>query len=97
MATVKLTDLARQDLERIFEFIARKDPMRALAAIESIEDAVQVLGRHPLIGRPAEEGRRELVISRGRNAYMALYRWFEVEDMVLVLAIRSAREAGYAG
>jgi plasmid stabilization system protein ParE len=96
MATVKLTERAHEDLERIFEFVARNDPKRALATIESIEDAVQVLTRHPLIGRPVEDGRRELVISRGRNSFVALYRWFEAEEMALVLAIRSAREAGYA-
>jgi plasmid stabilization system protein ParE len=96
MATLKLTERAHGDLERIFEFVARTNPNRALATIESIEDAVQVLVRHPLIGRPAEEGRRELVICRGRNAHVALYRWFEAEELVLVLAIRSAREAGYS-
>jgi plasmid stabilization system protein ParE len=96
MATLKLTEQAHNDLERIFEFVARNDPRRALATIESIEDGIEVLERHPLIGRRVEEGRRELVISRGRNTYVALYRWFEVEDLVLVLAIRSAREAGYS-
>jgi plasmid stabilization system protein ParE len=96
MASVKLTDRATVDLERIFEFVARTDPQRALATVEDIEDALQVLTRHPLIGRRVEEGRRELVISRGRNAYIALYRWFEAEELALVLAICSAREAGYA-
>jgi len=93
MASVKLTDRAKSNLERIYEFVARTDPKRALAAVE---DALQVLTRHPFIGRPAEEGRRELVISRGRHTYVALYRWFEAEELALVLAIRSAREAGYA-
>ena len=96
MASVKLTDRARRNLELIFEFAARTDPRRALATIESIEDALQVLARHPLIGRRVEEGRRELVISRGRNTYVALYRWFDAEQLALVLAIKSAREAGYA-
>jgi plasmid stabilization system protein ParE len=96
MASVKLTERAAADLERIFEFVARADPQRALATVEDIEDALQVLMRHPMIGRRVEEGRRELVISRGRNAYVALYRWFEAEELALVLAIRSAREAGYA-
>ena len=96
MASVKLTDRAVSDLERIFEFVATADPQRALAVVEDIEDALQVLTRHPLIGRGVEDGRRELVISHGRRTYIALYRWFEVDSHVLVLAIRSAREAGYA-
>jgi plasmid stabilization system protein ParE len=96
MASVKLTDRATADLERIFEFAAGTDPQRALAVVEEIEDALQVLTRHPLIGRRVEEGRRELVISRGRHTYVALYRWFEFDALALVLAIRNAREAGYA-
>jgi toxin ParE1/3/4 len=96
MATLKLTEQVYKDLERIFEFHAQTDPRRALATIESIEDALMVLLRHPLIARRVEEGRRELVISRRRNAYVALCRWFEAEELALVLAIRSAREAGYS-
>lgn len=97
MASVRLTERALADLERIFEFVASTDPRQALRTVKRIEDGVMILARHPLIGRRAEEGRRELVISRGRGAYVALYLWFEASDTVLVLAIRSAREAGYAG
>jgi plasmid stabilization system protein ParE len=40
---------------------------------------------------------RELVISRGRTGYVALYSFEEDQDAVLVLAIRHQREAGYWG
>jgi plasmid stabilization system protein ParE len=53
------------------------------------------LGQHPLIGRAVESGCRELVISRGRSGYVALYRYDEARDDVLILAIRHQREAGY--
>jgi plasmid stabilization system protein ParE len=43
----------------------------------------------------AEEGRRELVLSRGRYGYIAKYRWLQSEDVVLILAVRHQREAGY--
>jgi len=56
-----------------------------------------LLERHPLIGRPVEDGRRELVMAHGRGTYLALYRWFPADESVLVLAIRHAREAGYEG
>jgi plasmid stabilization system protein ParE len=64
--------------------------------VELISEAVQVLGNHPLVGRPAEHDMRELVISRGRSGYLALYSYEEEHDTVLVLAIRHQREAGYA-
>jgi hypothetical protein len=47
--------------------------------------------------RAKEDGRRELVISHGRSTYLALYRWHPADQTLLVLAIRHAREAGYAG
>jgi plasmid stabilization system protein ParE len=62
-----------------------------------ITGAVDVLTEHPLIGRGAEEGMRELVISHGRSGFLALYRFREAEDMITVLAIRRQREAGYTG
>jgi len=53
-----------------------------------------VLKRHPLIGRPAEHGLRELLISRGRSGYVALYRYLVESDTGLILALRHQREAG---
>ena len=57
--------------------------------------AIEALADHPLLGRPVELGYRELVISRGRSGYLALYRYDEALDEVLILAIRHQREAGY--
>ena len=62
-----------------------------------IEEAVELLNRHPLIGRPVEYELRELVISRGRTGYVALYSFEEDQDAVLILAIRHQREADYWG
>lgn len=49
-----------------------------------------------MIGRPVEEDLRELVISRGKSGYVALYGFFETEDVVLVVAVRHQREAGFS-
>jgi plasmid stabilization system protein ParE len=86
---------ALADLERLTDFLVETDPPAALATIELIEEAVAVLRRHPLIGRPVETELRELVISRGRSGYVALYSFEQVYDAVLILAIRHQREAGY--
>jgi hypothetical protein len=37
----------------------------------------------------------ELVIGRGSHGHVALYRYVAEMDLVLVLAIRAPREAGY--
>ncbi|MDP2679738.1 MAG: hypothetical protein Q8O85_13595 [Rhodoferax sp.] len=38
---------------------------------------------------------RELVISRGRTDYLALYRFLPRIDRTLVLALRHQRKSGY--
>ena len=95
MARVKYAAGAWRDLERIFEFHAEEDPQRAAQIVSLVTGAVDMLTEHPLIGRRAEEGMRELVISHGRSGFLALYRFREVEDVITILAIRHQREAGY--
>jgi plasmid stabilization system protein ParE len=95
MARVEITRRALADLERLFEFIATEDPRRARKHLLSVRRALELLAEHPLLGRGAEDGRRELVLSRGRYGYVAKYRWLPADDIVLVLAVRHQREAGY--
>jgi len=86
---------ALTDLTRLTDFLLEADPASALETTALITEAVEVLTNHPLIGRPAEEELRELLISRGRSGYVALYSYEEAEDVVLILTIRHQREAGY--
>jgi plasmid stabilization system protein ParE len=87
---------ALADIERLGEFLLDSDPAAALATAEVLIDGLSILKRHPLIGRIAEFGLRELVISRGRSGYVALYRYDVPSDTALVLALRHQREGGYA-
>lgn len=96
MARVEITERALADLERLFDFIADEDPARARKQILSVRRALELLADHPLLGREAEDGRRELILSRGRYGYIAKYRWLPVDDVVLILAVRHQREAGYS-
>lgn len=96
MARVEVTEQALADLERLFEFIALHDPRRARERLTSVRGALELLADHPLLGRVAEDGRRELVLSRGRYGYVAKYRWLPTDDVVLVLAVRHQLEAGYS-
>ena len=43
--------------------------------IREIIEAMNVLEYNPLIGRPANNGKRELVIGRSSHGYMALYSY----------------------
>lgn len=95
MAQLIYSRQALSDLDRLTDFLLERDSAAALETAELIAEAVQVLGNHPLVGRSAEQGMRELVISRGRTGYLALYSFEEGYDTVLILAIRHQREAGY--
>ncbi len=97
MAKLSYSGRALADLERLTDFLIEADPKAALETVGLIEEAVGLLARHPLIGRPVEHPLRELVISRGRTGYVALYSFEEERDAVLILAIRHQREAGYWG
>jgi plasmid stabilization system protein ParE len=97
VAEIVYSPNAIADLERAFEHLAEKDPRSAPAAASAIRTGVGVLARHPLIGRPIAGELRELVISFGRNGYVALYRFVPSENRVRVLAIRHQRELDYPG
>jgi plasmid stabilization system protein ParE len=94
VAHLTLDEGAWRDVERLVGFLLPDDPVAAQQTSDLILDALLILERHPLIGRPVEEDLRELVISRGRTGYVALYEYQEDEDLAVVLSIRHQREAG---
>lgn len=83
---------AADDLERLTDFLLESEPDAAIETVDLILDALDILVRHPRIGRLSVEGLRELVISRGRSGYVALYSFDEAADVALVLALRHQRE-----
>lgn len=95
MAVISYAPRALSDLERLVDFLAESDPGAASETVELVTSAVGVLEHHPLVGHPVEAGLRELVISRGKSGYLALYRYDEARDRVLVLTLRHQREAGF--
>lgn len=95
MARLIYAERALVDLNRFTDFLLQTELEAALEMVDLITEAVQVLENHPLIGRPAEHGLRELVISRGKSGYLALYSYELDQDVALVLSVRHQREAGY--
>ena len=95
MAQVVYAENALTNLERAFAFLFEHDPSAARNAAIAISEAVEMLTRHPLIGRVVEGELRELVISFGRTGYIALYRFLPVAVEVRILAIRHQRKLDY--
>jgi plasmid stabilization system protein ParE len=90
-------DQALQDMERLSDFLVASDPSAPQATTGLIFEALDILINNPEIGRKVHLGQREVVISRGRTGYLALYRFLPHLQRVLVLAVRHQREAGYKG
>lgn len=97
MTELVYTQQALTDLERLSDFLLELDPQVAQDTATLIFDALEILVQHPEIGRKVHFGQRELVISRGRTGYLALYRFLPHIDRILVLALRHQRESGYKG
>jgi plasmid stabilization system protein ParE len=95
MPALFLSEGAILDLGRIADFLAEADPDAGSATPPLIREALEVLVRHPRIGRPTIHGYRELVISQGHAGYVALYELDEAQDRILVHAIRHQRETGF--
>jgi plasmid stabilization system protein ParE len=87
MITLSFSPKAFADLER-------DDPQGAASTRDIIFSAVEVLARHPYIGRKVERGLRELVISRGRTGYLALYQFAPASSEVVIHTLRHQLEAG---
>jgi toxin ParE1/3/4 len=64
------------------EYIARDDPAAAMRVVQIIEDTVDLLQRHPALGRPGRvAGIRELVIAG--TPYIVPYRIRDNEVHIL--------------
>ena len=95
MARLVFAPQAAQDLKRFTEFLIDTDPHAANETVSVLVDGLQILKQHPLVGRTIEQGYRELVISRGRTGYVALYTYDAIHNVTLILAIRHQRESGF--
>ena len=94
MPKLQFAPRALDDLDRLAAFLIEGSPALAAETAPLIIGALRSLRDHPLIGRPIESDLRELLISRGRTGYVALYRYNPVTDRVMVLRVRHQREFG---
>ncbi len=95
MAQVVVTEEAFDDIERLYEFLAQQNRQWAVEAVAVIRSGLGILGSHPLVGRPVEHALHELIISKGKTGYVALYQYDEARDEAVVLAVRHQREIGF--
>jgi plasmid stabilization system protein ParE len=97
MAQIIYTRNALDNLDRHHRFLASKNPQAAARALQAISNRLELLESHPKLGPtdPEQPELRQIFIPFGAAGYLARYRLDG--DFVIVLAVRHAREAGYAG
>ncbi len=94
---IRFTKEAKDDLNRLYAFLLKQNKQSAEHALEAIKKAVELLKTFPFTCRKAQLDNpflRELVISFGKNGYIAL---FDIEEgqTVTILAVRHQREDDY--
>ena len=94
---VRFTKAAREDLKRLYGFLLVQDKAAATKALNTIEQAIELLKTFPFTCRKAQADNpflRELIISFGANGYVALFE-IEENETVTILAVRHQREDDY--
>ena len=94
MSHIELASEVGDDFDRILDHLTHYQVENPALRIREIIVAINVLEFNPMIGRPANNDKRELVIGRRSHGYVALYRYIAEIDTVFVLAVRSQKEAG---
>ena len=95
MTSLRFGDGVAADIERIATHWRSYQIERVEERLAEIFDAMDLLKRHPNIGRPAGALHRELIIGQGSRGYVARYRYDPLDDAIEVLALRAQREAGF--
>jgi addiction module RelE/StbE family toxin len=88
---IKWTLRALNDLNNIYEFIAKDSKRYAQIQVENIQNAVSNLARFPLLGRSVPEfphlPYREILV----GDYRILYRFKEEQGQVIVMSVVHGR------
>ena len=95
MSRIELMPGVGDDFTRISDHLAEFDVADISLRLHEIIQAIAVLEHNPMIGRPVDDDKRELVIGRDARGYVALYRYLAEIDTVFILALRGQRETGY--
>jgi len=83
---------AKSDLNRVYQFLAPKNPKAAKTCLSTIADTLSLLPANPQMGRPSRLGgyEREIIIGYGGSGYICTYRVFDSD--VIILRIWHQRE-----
>ena len=87
-------DRALADLEGIFDWIAKDNPIAAKAVVERIFGSIEHLARFPQMGHAErEEGAFEWVVPR--LPYIVVYEIHrDIDEVIIISVMHAARDRG---
>ena len=94
MSHVKLSERARNDLQRLYKFLAQFDFAVSDNGNAAIVAALEELTVKPFNGSPVEErpNVRKVVVDFGPSGYLFFHKRYEKQAMNLVTAILHQKE-----
>ena len=96
MPQIIFTEKARSDIEKLKNFLIKKNKSAAIEAIFAIRHEIEILQNLPLAGRSVDDSElRELIIPFGSSGYIVLYKNDFKRDLVIIAAIKHQKEDDY--
>lgn len=94
MPRVKLSDAARIDIQRLYDFLAQFDLTAEDSSNDAIVAGLDYLETYPLSGSPVEDRPhvRKSVVAFGASGYLIFHKRYERTDTVLVARIIHQKE-----
>ncbi|MDC9720065.1 MAG: type II toxin-antitoxin system RelE/ParE family toxin [Gammaproteobacteria bacterium] len=97
MPQLIVSPTAARGLEKCRQFLYGHNPVAAQRAAIEIQRHLSLLETDPKLGKLVEpmSPLRELIIPFSSSGYVALYHLLEVQNLVVIVAFRHQKEAGY--
>lgn len=96
MSRLIWSPLALLDVQRLYRFLAPKNPDAPKSAVQAIQQGVKVLEQQPGLGRlvhDMDDAFRDWIIDFGDAGYVVRYRINH--QYVVILAVRHQKEVGF--
>lgn len=94
MSSIKLSDAARNDLQRLYDFLAQFDVRIANDGIDAVLQKLDYLKTYPHDGSPVEDRPhiRKSVVDFGASGYLVFHKRYERQDTTFVARIIHQKE-----
>lgn len=89
--TVRFSRPALKDLDEIFEYVARDNPVAARHLLLQIKASAERIGRYPYMGRATDDEKGARVFPIPRTNYKVFYDVMG-EDVLILRVMHGARD-----